>query len=111
MRATPLFMVKKEVFEWIKTGPKTIELRKGKAKAGDQAVFQCGRNILRGKVIDKCEGNLATLMHSLNFREIIPTANAIQEATAYIKKIYGTTDGIFTAYRFHIIKEKHENKD
>jgi len=42
-------MVKKGVFEWIKTGQKTIELRKGKAKSGDQAVFQCGRNILREK--------------------------------------------------------------
>jgi ASC-1-like (ASCH) protein len=82
----PLFIVKKEVFEWIKAGRKTIELRKGKAKAGSQAVFQCGRNILRGKIIDKCEGNLATLMHSLNFREIIPTANAIQEATLTLKR-------------------------
>ena len=25
-------MVKKEVFEWIRTGQKTIELRRGKAK-------------------------------------------------------------------------------
>lgn len=35
-------MVKKEVFEWIKNGQKTIELRKGKAKKGDEAVFQRG---------------------------------------------------------------------
>jgi ASC-1-like (ASCH) protein len=35
----------KEVFEWIRTGQKNIELRKGKAKKGDDAVFQCGRNI------------------------------------------------------------------
>jgi len=34
-------MVKKEVFEWIWTGQKTIELRRGKAKKGDVAVFQC----------------------------------------------------------------------
>jgi len=27
-----LFMVKKEVFEWIRNGQKTIELRRGKAK-------------------------------------------------------------------------------
>jgi len=40
-------MVKKEVFEWIRTGQKTIELRRGKAKKGDVAVFQSGRNILR----------------------------------------------------------------
>ena len=40
-----LFMVKKEVFEWIRTGQKNIELRRGKAKKGDVAVFQCGRNL------------------------------------------------------------------
>jgi len=100
VKNTPLFMVKKEVFEWIKTGQKTIELRKGKAKAGDQAVFQCGRNILKRKIISKDEGNLSTLLHNLNFKEIIPTANSIHETIAYIKKLYGTTDGTFTAYQF-----------
>ena len=37
----PLFMVKKEVFEWIVINKqKNIELRKGKVKRGDKAVFQ-----------------------------------------------------------------------
>jgi ASC-1-like (ASCH) protein len=93
-------MVKKEVFEWIKTGKKTIELRKGKAKSGDQAVFQCGRNILRVKIVRKDEGKLQTLLQSLDFKQIIPTAQNIEEAEAYIKKLYGTTDGTFTAYQF-----------
>jgi ASC-1-like (ASCH) protein len=93
-------MVKKEAFEWIKTGQKTIELRRGKAKAGDRAIFQCGRNILKGIIISKDEGNLLALLHNFNFKEIIPAANSIEEATAYIKKLYGTIDGIFTAYRF-----------
>ena len=51
-------MVKKEVFEWIRTGQKTIELRRGKAKKGDVAVFQCGRDILRREIIKKEEGSL-----------------------------------------------------
>jgi len=93
-------MVKKEVFEWIKTGKKTIELRKGKAKSGDQAVFQCGQNILRGKIIRKHEGNLHTLLGSLNFKEIIPRANSVEDAESYIRKLCGTTDGTFTAYQF-----------
>jgi ASC-1-like (ASCH) protein len=93
-------MVKKEVFEWIETGRKTIELRKGKAKSGDQAVFQWGRNILRGKIAKRDEGNLQTLLQKLDFKQIIPTANSIKEATAYIRKLYGTTDGPFTAYQF-----------
>ena len=102
VKNTPLFMVKKEVFEWIKTGKKTIELRKGKAKAGDQAVFQCGSKILRGKIIRKEEGSLPRLLQSLNFKEIIPTANSVREAKAYIEKLYETTDGTFTAYRFSL---------
>jgi ASC-1-like (ASCH) protein len=93
-------MVKKEVFEWIQTGKKTIELRKGKAKSGTQAVFQCGRNILRGKIVRKFEGNLQTLLQSLNFKQIIPAATSAEEAKAYIRKLYGTTDGTFTAYQF-----------
>ncbi len=103
-------MVKKEVFEWIKTGQKTIEIRKGKAKAGDQAVFRCGRNILRGKIIirgkiiSKNEGNLTTLLHNLNFKEIIPTANSAEEVIVYIKKLYGTAEGTFTAYRFALFR-------
>ena len=32
----PLFMVKKEVFEWIRSGQNTIELRKGIAKKGGE---------------------------------------------------------------------------
>jgi len=40
----PLFVIKKEVFEWIRRGNKTIELRRGKAKKGDVAVFQCGKS-------------------------------------------------------------------
>jgi ASC-1-like (ASCH) protein len=97
-------MVKKEVFEWIKTGQKKIELRKGKAKSGDQAVFQCGRNILRGMIVKKDEGSLATLLQSLNFKQIIPTANSVEEATAYINKLYGSIDGMFTAYRLIKVK-------
>jgi len=37
-----LFMVKKEVSESVSSGQKNIELRKGKAREGDIAVFQCG---------------------------------------------------------------------
>jgi ASC-1-like (ASCH) protein len=63
-------MVKKEVFEWIKAGRKTIELRTGKAKAGDQAVFQCGRNILKCRIISKDEVNLSALLHNLNWKNV-----------------------------------------
>jgi hypothetical protein len=35
----PLFMAKKEVFEWIRTGQKTIELRRGGARQGVRQSF------------------------------------------------------------------------
>jgi len=109
VKKTPLFMVKKEVLVWIKTGKKTIEVRKGRAKAGDQAVFQCGRHIFRRKIVRKDEGNLSTLLQDFNFKEIIPIAHSIEETKTYIKKLYGTTDGIFTAYQFTLRKEHEKN--
>jgi len=46
-------MVKKVVFEWIRTGQKTIELRRGRAREGDKAGSQCGRNIHRESLLRK----------------------------------------------------------
>ena len=96
----PLFMVKREVFEWIRRGLKTVELRKGRLKAGDEAVFQCDRDIVRAKIIGKQERSLQLLLQSFPLDQIIPTARSVEEAEAYIRGLYGTTDGTFTAYRF-----------
>lgn len=49
----PLFMLKEEVFDCMNTGQKAIELRRDKAKAGEQVVFQCGQNSLRRMIISK----------------------------------------------------------
>ena len=57
-------MVKKEVFEWTQTGQKSVELRRGKAKKGDVAVFQCGRNILRRKIVKREEGDLIDVLYA-----------------------------------------------
>ena len=95
-------MVKKEVYEWIQTGQKSIELRRGKAKSGDVAVFQCGRNILRRKIIKREEGNLTDVLRKDNYKNVIPSANTLEEAINYIKKLYETTEGIFTAYYFKL---------
>jgi len=93
-------MVKKEVFEWIRTGQKSIELRRGKAKQGNNAVFQCGRNIIKGIIVKKEEGSLTDALRGDNYKNIIPSANTLEEAINYIKKLYGTTEGVFTAYYF-----------
>ena len=98
----PLFFVKNEVFEWIKTEQKNIELRKGKAKKGDVAVFQCGRNILRRKIIKREEGILTDVLRKGNYKNVIPSANTLEEAINYIKELYGTTEGVFSAYFFDL---------
>jgi len=95
----PLFMVKKEVFEWIRTGKKNIEVRKGRAKRGNTAVFQCGRKTLRKKIVRREEGNLTELIRQDNYKNIIPSAETLEKAIDYIRKrLYGTTEGTFTAY-------------
>ncbi len=86
------------ISEWIRNGQKSIELRRGKCKNGDDAVFQCGSKILRGKIVIKEEGTLKDLLRPDNYKKIIPIANNFEEAVTYLKKIYGNVDGIFTAY-------------
>jgi len=82
-------MVKKEVFKWIRTGQKNIELRRGRAKKGDTAVFQYGRIFLRRKIIKREEGKLTDVLREDNYKNIIPSANTLEEAINYIKKLYG----------------------
>jgi len=42
-------MVKKEVFEWIKIGKKTIELRKGRRSLGTKRFFKAAETFLEEK--------------------------------------------------------------
>lgn len=67
-RAPTLFTVKKEVFEWISTGQKAVELRGEKARH-DDAVFQCGRNILRGNIFKRGEGSLTDVLKLGNHKK------------------------------------------
>jgi ASC-1-like (ASCH) protein len=94
----PLFMVKQEVFDWVKNGYKTIEVKKGKQMAGEKAVYTCGSQRLRGKIIKKQEDTLKELFRLNDYKKIIPTANSPEEAEAYFKKLYEDTTGIFSAY-------------
>ena len=47
----PLFLAKKEVFEWLSQGQKTIDVRKGTLKPGEIAFFQSGSHALRLKIV------------------------------------------------------------
>ncbi len=103
----PVFRMKKEPFNWIKTGTKTVELRKGKAKKGDNATFLSGKSqVARGKILKKQEGKLSELLNSATYNNIVPTAKNLSEATEYLKRIYSSLEGTFTAYEIEITDQK-----
>jgi len=91
-------MVKKEVFEWVKSGQKTVEVRRGSARKGEEAVFQCGSHILRLQIAKKETGRLAEIVRQDNFKAIISTANSQDETIRCIQSLYGTTERVFSAY-------------
>jgi hypothetical protein len=64
------------------------------------AVFQCGRRIIRRRIVKREEGLLTHVLRGDNYKKIIPIADSLQEAVGYIKELYDTTKGIFTAYYF-----------
>jgi ASC-1-like (ASCH) protein len=93
------------LFSWIKEGKKTIELRKGNASRGEIAVFLSGRNYLRLAITKKETGLLAEVIRQDNYRQIIPSAENLQDALNYLKALYKTDQGPFTSYYI----ERREN--
>jgi ASC-1-like (ASCH) protein len=95
----PLFRTKKEPFEWLKTGKKTIDVRKGILVQGQIAVYLSGRKVLRLKIVSCETGGLREIVRSDNYKMIIPSATTVDEAISYIKILYPKYEGLFTAYR------------
>ena len=100
----PLFLTKKEVFEWLKQGQKTIDIRKGNPHRGEFAVFLSGSNSLRLKIVKKESGRLMDIVRSDNYRLVIPSAKDVGDAIVYLRKLYGVYDGVFTAYYVSALK-------
>ena len=44
------------------------------------------------------------LLRNFAFKEIVPTAESVEEAQACVQSLYGTIDRIFTAYQFATIQ-------
>jgi len=107
----PLFMVKKEVFGWVKSGKKTVEVRRGNARKGEEAVFQCGSHILRLQIAKKETGRLDEIVRQDNFRAIIPSAKSVEEALEYLEGLYDSTEGLFTAYYLSCNSDEHLNSE
>jgi ASC-1-like (ASCH) protein len=91
-------LAKKEVLEWLKSGQKTIDIRKGKPREGDRVLFVSGPYRLEMRVVGCVSGRLSELIRPDNFRSVIPSAESVDEAWAYLGRFYGDYDGVFTAY-------------
>ncbi len=100
----PLFLTKKEVFEWLKQGQKTIDIRKGNPHRGEFAVFLSGSSSLRLKIVKKESGRLTDIVRSDNYGLVIPSAEGVGDAIVYLRKPYGVYDGVFTAYYVSALK-------
>ena len=94
----PLFFAKKEVFEWLAQGQKTIDVRKGNPQSGEVAFFQSGPHALRLKIVKKESGRLTEILRLDNYKAVIPSAMGLGDAVDYLRGIYGVYDGVFTAY-------------
>ena len=86
------------MFEWLKSGQKTIDVRKGNAQQGEFAVFQSGPQVLRIKILKRESGRLEEVLRSDNFRLVIPSAAVLDNAVGYLRGLYVGYDGVFTAY-------------
>ena len=83
----PLFMVYKPIYECIEDGSKTIEVRNRYIR-GDEAVFQCGRRILRKKITKVEKFTLEDPFYAENWKKIIPRASDLEDAKSKLLEIF-----------------------
>ncbi len=94
----PLLLASIEIFDWVKAGKKTIDVRKGKPVGGNIATFECGPRYLRLKIIRTDVGKLSSIVRQDNYKSIIPSAKSLAEAIEYFHNCYGNDDFVCTAY-------------
>ncbi|MCW4024358.1 MAG: hypothetical protein NWF01_04895 [Candidatus Bathyarchaeota archaeon] len=94
----PVFFTKKEYFQAIKEGKKTIDVRRGRPLQGGTAVFLSGPHKLRMKIVGLETGKLADLIREDNFRLIVPWAGSLRDVLSVLNLLYFGVDGDFTAY-------------
>ncbi|MFH0829877.1 MAG: hypothetical protein V1887_01805 [Candidatus Aenigmatarchaeota archaeon] len=83
----PLFRVYKPVFETLEAGSKTIEVRT-RLLHGENAVFQCGRRILRKSIGSVVPFDLGDEFFQNNWRKISPQSKDVAEAEKFILSIF-----------------------
>ena len=94
----PVFRTKKEAYEWLVSGKKTVDIRKGSPFQGQVAVYLSGRKVLRMKIVKRETGRLQEVVRSDNYKSVIPSALTVEDAFAYLQRLYDGYDGVFTAY-------------
>ncbi|MDH5266212.1 MAG: hypothetical protein OEW62_00885 [Candidatus Bathyarchaeota archaeon] len=90
-------MVKKEAFDSYRFGRRDVELRAVKrqwknSKAGDIATIQCGRQILRKRIVKVHKGSLARIFLKVDYKRIFPEASTVFEAVKLTKEIYSDAE-------------------
>jgi ASC-1-like (ASCH) protein len=100
----PVFFTKKEYFQAIQQGKKTIDIRKGRPQQGGTAVFLSGPQTARMKIERRETGKLAEIVREDNFRLIVPWAGSLADVFSILQGFYGEdVEGDFTAY--HVVSE------
>jgi ASC-1-like (ASCH) protein len=94
----PLFPVRKQVFEWVREKKRTVEIREGKSKKGDEAVFRSGKEVVRRPITERREGHLRYLLLHYGFKRVIPTVHTLEETLRFYESLGCNINGIFTAY-------------
>ena len=102
----PLLLTKREYFDWIRSGTKTIDLRRGLARKGKVAVFMCGRETVRKRIAKAVEGPITGLVNEETYRRIVPDAPSLGGALERIRALYGNVEGTFVAYYLEPLPEK-----
>jgi len=100
----PLFLTKKEAFEWLAAGKKTIDVRRGNPILGEVAVYLSGRKVLRMRIVKREMGRLCEVLRTDNYQIVIPSALVLDDALVYLQGLYGGYDGVFTAYYIEPLK-------
>ena len=83
----PLFRMYKDIFECIKDGSKTIEVRNRLLK-GDEAVFLCGKQVIRKHITETKQFDLDDNFLSQNWKKIVPTAENGEAARRRLLEIF-----------------------
>ena len=86
-------MVKKEYFTLYRFGKKDVELRAVRpqwknSKIGDIATIQCGRQLLRKRIINVHRGTLARIFLDVDYKRVFPEASTVFQAVKAAIEIY-----------------------